>query len=168
MFVCVWINMWRSAKHIACVWNISHNSYKSVRMRENRRCGSNLLFVCACARHTARQICLFVFLLIFIYYSDNRLNHLPFMENPISMVLLISTYLYVIRNGKKFMEPQKPYNIHKIIIVYNILQIITNLGLFLVVSVPPTISQMAIEMSCYFFFQQQQWNIHFSFFPEFG
>lgn len=32
------------------------------------------------------------------------------------------------------MEPQKPYNIQKIIIVYNILQIITNLGLFLTVS----------------------------------
>lgn len=56
------------------------------------------------------------------------------MANPISMVLLISTYLYVIRNGKKFMEPQKPYNIQKIIIVYNILQILTNLGLFLAVS----------------------------------
>lgn len=118
--------------------------------KKNRRGGSDPLCLCVChiTQHKKKTVYLLYFFLDFfvvvdaavvvvvvhIYYSDNRLNHLPFMANPISMVLLISTYLYVIRNGKKFMEPQKPYNIEKIIIVYNILQIITNIGLFLTVS----------------------------------
>ncbi|XP_031638604.1 elongation of very long chain fatty acids protein 7-like [Contarinia nasturtii] len=65
---------------------------------------------------------------------DNRLHHLPFISSPIPMIILVSIYLFIIRNGKKFMEHRKPLKIKRLIIVYNILQIIANSTLFLVVT----------------------------------
>lgn len=67
-------------------------------------------------------------------HLDGRLDDYPFMSSPLSMIILISTYLFVIRNGKKFMEHRKPYDIEKLIIGYNILQIIINSVLFILVS----------------------------------
>lgn len=66
--------------------------------------------------------------------ADSRLNHLPFMTSPLPMVILVSAYLYFVRNGKSFMEHRKPFKIERIIIAYNILQIIANTALFLIVS----------------------------------
>lgn len=50
------------------------------------------------------------------------------------MVILVSVYLYIVRNGKKWMEHRQPMEIERIMIVYNILQIIVNSALVLVVS----------------------------------
>lgn len=66
--------------------------------------------------------------------SDTRLSHLPFMGSPLSMIILVSIYLYIVRNGKKWMEHRKPFEIERIIVAYNIVQIIVNSALFLVVS----------------------------------
>lgn len=66
--------------------------------------------------------------------SDQRLSHMPFMGSPLSMLILVSIYLYIVKNGKKFMEHRKPMEIQQIIIVYNIIQIIANSALFLIVS----------------------------------
>lgn len=66
--------------------------------------------------------------------ADSRLDHLPFMTSPLPMVILVSAYLYFVRNGKSFMEHRKPFKIERIIIAYNILQIIANTALFLIVS----------------------------------
>lgn len=67
------------------------------------------------------------------------------MSSPISMIVLIAAYLYVIRNGKKFMEHRKPYNIERLIIGYNILQIIINSVVFLLVG---SINQSSCVCAC--------------------
>lgn len=59
---------------------------------------------------------------------------MPFMENPTSWLVLVTVYLYIVKNGPKFMKDRKPFNIEKIIIVYNMLQIIANVILFFLVS----------------------------------
>lgn len=50
------------------------------------------------------------------------------------MMVLISAYLFVIFNGKKFMEHRKPFEIKWIIVTYNILQILANIVIFALVS----------------------------------
>lgn len=56
------------------------------------------------------------------------------MANPLTFFMLITTYLFIIRNGKKFMEHRKPFNIERLIIVYNIAQIIVNATIFVMVN----------------------------------
>lgn len=46
-----------------------------------------------------------------------------------SFFLVVGGYVYFAQIGPKLMENRKPYNIKKIIIIYNIVQIIVN-GLF--------------------------------------
>lgn len=65
---------------------------------------------------------------------DTRLSYLPFMTSPLSMFILVAIYLYIVRNGKKWMEHRNPMEIQQIMVVYNIVQIIANSALFLVVS----------------------------------
>lgn len=64
---------------------------------------------------------------------DTRLNHMPLMGSPIPMLLLVSIYLLFVGMGKKWMEHRPPVRIDRIIIVYNIVQIIANSALVLMV-----------------------------------
>lgn len=82
----------------------------------------------------AIKLILYVLKRIIFQRTDNRLNHLPFMSSPLPIVIVISAYLYFIRNGKSIMEHRKPFKIERIIIAYNIIQIIANSVIFLVVS----------------------------------
>lgn len=70
----------------------------------------------------------------FIYLADHRLDYLPFTSAH-SVFLLIGGYLYFVLNfGPKFMENRKPFNIDKILLYYNGLQVVLNFGLFAYVS----------------------------------
>lgn len=48
-----------------------------------------------------------------------------FMSNPFSMFIILALYLmFILKWGPQLMENRKPYNLNKIIIAYNIIQII--------------------------------------------
>lgn len=66
--------------------------------------------------------------------ADHRLDYLPLMS-PYSVALLVGGYLYfVLSFGPKFMSKRKPFNIDKLLVYYNILQVILNFALFAAVS----------------------------------
>lgn len=62
-------------------------------------------------------------------FPDKRLSHLPLMDSPLPYAILFVVYFYATKIGPKLMEPRKPLNIKRIIIIYNIIQIFLN-GLF--------------------------------------
>lgn len=70
-----------------------------------------------------------------IYHvADTRLNHMPFMQNPLPLALLVSIYLSIVIMGKRWMEHRLPMRIDPIIIAYNLMQIIVNSAMVLAVS----------------------------------
>lgn len=87
-----------------------------------------------CQQNIQSSLHIVYFSLLFNTALDTRLNCLPFMSSPLSMFILVAIYLYIVRNGKKWMQHRNPMEIQQIIVVYNIVQIIVNSALFLVVS----------------------------------
>lgn len=65
---------------------------------------------------------------------DTRLNHMPFIQSPLPMLLLVAGYLYIVQTGKKWMEHRQPMPIERIVIAYNSVQIVVNSILVLMVS----------------------------------
>ncbi|CAO1436085.1 unnamed protein product [Diamesa tonsa] len=64
----------------------------------------------------------------FYEYNDTRVQHLPLMDKPWLILQLITAYLLFVKVfGKKMMENRKPFNLTKIINIYNIAQILLNL-----------------------------------------
>lgn len=59
------------------------------------------------------------------YISDPRVKDFLFMSNPFPMFAILATYLlFVLKWGPAFMKNRKPYDLTRIMIVYNIIQII--------------------------------------------
>lgn len=64
------------------------------------------------------------------YFSDTRIDHLPF-TSPLSAILISISYVYFVKScGPSFMSKRKPFAIEKLIIIYNLIQIILNVALF--------------------------------------
>lgn len=59
-------------------------------------------------------------------FSDTRLDDMPLMGSPLPMLFLSSIYLFIVGMGKKWLEHRQPMQIDRIIIVYNVMQIIAN------------------------------------------
>ena len=67
------------------------------------------------------------------YFSDTRLDHLPFRTSPLPMLILVFIYVFMVQNGKKWMKNRQPMQIDQILIAYNLIQIIINfVGMLLV------------------------------------
>lgn len=50
---------------------------------------------------------------------------MPLMSSPFPMLAIVGAYLYfVLKLGPKMMESRKPFKLDKVIIVFNILQIL--------------------------------------------
>lgn len=80
---------------------------------------------------------------------DKRLEHLPF-TSPYSIFALVAVYLlFVLKWGPKFMEHRKPFNIERILIIYNLLQVVLNFTLVAFVSVCSLVLPMQIPQSCW-------------------
>ncbi|XP_076626464.1 very long chain fatty acid elongase 7-like [Colletes latitarsis] len=59
--------------------------------------------------------------------ADMRTNDWFLMSSPIPITLILFSYSYFIfRCGPKFMENKQPYGLHKLVRVYNLIQIILN------------------------------------------
>lgn len=56
---------------------------------------------------------------------------LPLLGSAIPVTILLASYLlFVLKIGTRFMEKRKPYNLKKIIIAYNIFQVVYNAIMF--------------------------------------
>lgn len=65
---------------------------------------------------------------------DTRLQHLPFTSIE-SIIVVITLYLlFVLKWGPKFMEKRRPYNIERILLFYNAIQVMANSSIFIYVS----------------------------------
>lgn len=68
-------------------------------------------------------------------FPDTRLQHLPF--NSIESVIIIITLylLFVLKWGPKFMENRRPFNIDRILLCYNGIQVVANFSIIAYVSI---------------------------------
>lgn len=65
--------------------------------------------------------------------SDTRLDHLPF-TSPLSLILVVAAYIYFVKwFGPSYMSKREPFALQKVIIIYDLLQIILNFSLFVYV-----------------------------------
>ncbi|CAH1101530.1 unnamed protein product [Psylliodes chrysocephalus] len=69
----------------------------------------------------------------YFFLTVDSVDH-DYVENwthsPLFVVSFIAGYLFIVKKlGPKFMENRKPYNIRKLLIVYNVIQILINLKL---------------------------------------
>ncbi|XP_055380600.1 elongation of very long chain fatty acids protein 7-like [Condylostylus longicornis] len=64
-------------------------------------------------------------------HRDPRIDSLPLVSSPIPATITIVIYLlFVNKWGPKFMENRKPYKLKSILRIYNVLQVVFNLILF--------------------------------------
>lgn len=71
----------------------------------------------------------------FSHLLDTRLQHLPFTSIE-SIIVVITLYLlFVLKWGPKLMEKRRPYNIERILLIYNAIQVMANSGIFVYVSI---------------------------------
>ncbi|KAM8714165.1 hypothetical protein ACLKA7_014327 [Drosophila subpalustris] len=64
-------------------------------------------------------------------HADPAAKDFPLLGSPWPVTLILLTYLFfVLKCGKKFMEHRQPYDIRKVMIVYNLFQVICNATLF--------------------------------------
>nr|CAD7195081.1 unnamed protein product [Timema douglasi] len=68
---------------------------------------------------------------VFFKLADPRVKDWPLIGSPVYLLVIVALYLFfVLVAGPKFMENRRPYNLKKIIAVYNILQVLANAYLF--------------------------------------
>ncbi|XP_065157024.1 very long chain fatty acid elongase 2-like [Atheta coriaria] len=57
-------------------------------------------------------------------YADQRIISYPLMGSPFPIIIIMSAYWYMIKNGEKWMANRPAYNIKFFIQTYNILQVL--------------------------------------------
>lgn len=67
---------------------------------------------------------------LFVELADERTNDWPLMRNPLPGLTIIIAYLYfVLKAGPRWMANRKPFQMNKLLIVYNFLQVIFSVAL---------------------------------------
>ena len=60
--------------------------------------------------------------------SDKRLENWPLMQSPLSTITLCCLYVYIVKYfGPQYMKNREPFNVKKLMIVYNFLMIIISI-----------------------------------------
>lgn len=63
--------------------------------------------------------------------SDPRVNNWPMMSSPFPTIFISLFYAYFVKVlGPKLMENRKPFNLRKIMLFYNLFQVILSTWLF--------------------------------------
>lgn len=61
----------------------------------------------------------------FFSFSDPRVKDFLLMSNPFPTIAILTVYLYfILKWGPNYMKDRKPFNLDRLMIVYNIIQII--------------------------------------------
>lgn len=82
-------------------------------------------------------------------FADPRVRDMLFMSNPFTMFAILTAYLYfILKWGPEYMKNRKPFNINKLIIAYNIIQIVACARLVLQVNLS---SLFPCLMKCFMF-----------------
>lgn len=69
------------------------------------------------------------------FSTDPRVRDMLFMSNPFTMFGILAVYLcFILKWGPQYMKYRKPFNINKLIIAYNIIQIVACARLVIQVS----------------------------------
>lgn len=66
-------------------------------------------------------------------HIDDRVFDKPFTSIGTYFLLTIG-YLYIVKNGSKFMQNRKPFELNRLIMIYNLVQVALNSALVLDVS----------------------------------
>ncbi|XP_055543949.1 elongation of very long chain fatty acids protein AAEL008004-like [Wyeomyia smithii] len=68
---------------------------------------------------------------LFTELADPRTNHWPLISSPVPGLTIIASYLYFVLNfGPKYMANRKPFQMQKLLVVYNFLQVLVSVYLF--------------------------------------
>lgn len=68
---------------------------------------------------------------LFVELADDRTNDWPLMKSPVPGLTIIGLYLYFVNYaGPRFMKDRKPFQMKKTLIVYNFLQVLVSVYLF--------------------------------------
>lgn len=69
--------------------------------------------------------------IIIIIISDPRSTDYPFISTPFpTLMLLYFWYQFIFKWGPQYMKNRKPFNLKRIIIIYNVLQVLGNSYIF--------------------------------------
>jgi elongation of very long chain fatty acids protein 7 len=64
------------------------------------------------------------------HYGDERTKHLFLMDQPLLILGICLFYVFLTRLGPRLMENRKPFELNRIITIYNFAQVILNAWLF--------------------------------------
>lgn len=68
---------------------------------------------------------------IYVKHADPRVKQLPLVFSPLPMLIILSLYLlFVLHYGPKWMEKRQPFQLKFVMRIYNALQVVANLILF--------------------------------------
>lgn len=68
---------------------------------------------------------------IFTELADPRTNHWPLISSPVPGLTIIASYLYFVLNfGPKYMANRKPFQMQRLLVVYNFVQVLVSIWLF--------------------------------------
>jgi len=98
---------------------------------------------------------------LMINKSDPRVNDWPMMSGPFSTLAICLFYAYFVKVlGPKMMENRKPFNLRKVMIWYNLFQVIFSTWLFKEVSCPASlfIQKQFIKIFYVFFHMRRVWS----------
>lgn len=72
---------------------------------------------------------------LFVCVSDPRTANWPLMSSPFPTLAICLTYVFVVKVvGPKLMENKKPMELRKVLIYYNLFQVLFSVWLFIEVS----------------------------------
>lgn len=67
---------------------------------------------------------------VFVELADPRTNSWPLVENPLPVVIIVVLWsFFVLSWGPKFMANRKPFKLQKLMVVYNVIQVMISLAL---------------------------------------
>ncbi|XP_055371571.1 elongation of very long chain fatty acids protein 7-like [Condylostylus longicornis] len=81
--------------------------------------------------------------------KDPRIDHYPLLGSPIKIITVLGLYLYFVSSyGRKFMENRQPFELNKIMTIYNAIQVIIN-GIY---------SMVAIHAIFFYYDYSKEWR----------
>lgn len=79
-----------------------------------------------------------------IFVADYRTNDWPLITSPVPGLTILGAYLYFVLSwGPKYMANRKPYKLERLLIVYNLLQVLVSVYIFVEVSAKLTTSTLS-------------------------
>lgn len=68
---------------------------------------------------------------LFTDLADPRTNHWPLISSPVPGLTIIASYLFFVLNfGPKYMANRKPFQMQRLLVVYNFVQVLVSIWLF--------------------------------------